>query len=44
LVLEAGADSLAVITDIVTHEAPEQRAEAWMRLTEPERRRPALVK
>ncbi len=44
LVLEAGADSLAVITDIVTHEAPEQRAEAWMRLTEPERRQPALVK
>ena len=40
-VLKAGADSLAVITDIVTHEAPEQRAETWMTLTEPERRRRA---
>ena len=39
LVLEAGADSLAVITDVVTHEAPERRTEDWMALTEPERRR-----
>ncbi len=43
LVLEAGADSLAVITDILTHDAPERRAEAWMALTEPERRRRASL-
>jgi thiamine-phosphate pyrophosphorylase len=43
LVLEAGADSLAVITDILTHEAPERRAEAWMRLTDHERQRPASL-
>ncbi|MEM8643990.1 MAG: thiamine phosphate synthase [Pseudomonadota bacterium] len=38
-VFEAGADSLAVITDFLTHEAPEQRAETWMAITEPFRRR-----
>jgi thiamine-phosphate pyrophosphorylase len=38
-VLEAGADSLAVITDILTHRTPERRAEAWIKLSEPERRR-----
>ena len=43
LVLEAGADSLAVITDILTHDAPERRAEAWMALTEPKRRRLASL-
>jgi thiamine-phosphate pyrophosphorylase len=43
VVLEAGADSLAVITDVVTHEAPERRTEDWMALTEPERRRRASL-
>ena len=43
VVLEAGADSLAVITDVVTHEAPERRTEDWMPLTEPERRRRATL-
>ncbi len=38
-VFEAGADSLAVITDFLTHEAPEQRVETWMAITEPFRRR-----
>ncbi|BAQ18584.1 thiamine phosphate synthase [Methyloceanibacter caenitepidi] len=38
-VFEAGADSLAVITDIVTHEAPEKRTETWVAVTEPWRRR-----
>ncbi|ODR96607.1 thiamine-phosphate diphosphorylase [Methyloceanibacter stevinii] len=38
-VLEAGADTLAVITDIVTHEQPEARAETWVEITEPWRRR-----
>ena len=31
----AGADSVAVITDIVTHQSPEQRTETWMSLTQP---------
>ena len=29
-VLAAGADSLAVVTDIVTHENPEERVEEWL--------------
>ena len=29
-VLEAGADSLAVVTDIVTHEDPEARTRMWL--------------
>ena len=31
-VLEAGADSLAVVTDIVTHENPEARVTEWLEL------------
>jgi len=31
-VLKAGADSLAVVTDIVTHESPEARVEEWLEL------------
>ena len=31
-VLAAGADSLAVVTDIVTHEKPEKRAAEWLEL------------
>jgi len=38
-VFESGADSVAVITDFLTHEAPERRVETWMALTEPLRRR-----
>ena len=38
-VLEAGADTLAVITDIVTHEQPEARAATWVEITDPWRRR-----
>ena len=34
-VFVAGADSVAVITDIVTHQSPEQRTETWMSLTQP---------
>ena len=37
-VFEAGADSLAVITDIVTHEDPEKRTETWVAVTDPWRR------
>ncbi|GAB4228308.1 MAG: thiamine phosphate synthase [Methyloligellaceae bacterium] len=29
-VLAAGADSIAVVTDLVTHEAPERRTEQWL--------------
>lgn len=39
-VLRAGADCLAVITDIVTNGDPEQRTRDWMAVTEPHRRRP----
>ena len=38
-VFVAGADSVAVITDIVTHQSPEQRTETWMSLTQPLRGR-----
>ncbi|WP_108683788.1 thiamine phosphate synthase [Methyloceanibacter sp. wino2] len=38
-VFEAGADTLAVITDIVTHEQPEERAQTWVAITDPWRRR-----
>jgi thiamine-phosphate pyrophosphorylase len=34
-VLAAGADSLAVITDIVTSQDPEQQARNWIAVTEP---------
>ncbi|RME98799.1 MAG: thiamine phosphate synthase [Alphaproteobacteria bacterium] len=29
-VLAAGADTIAVVTDLVTHEAPERRTEQWL--------------
>ena len=29
-VLEAGADSVAVVTDIITHESPEERVREWL--------------
>jgi thiamine-phosphate diphosphorylase len=35
LVLAAGADSVAVITDIVTSQHPEARAENWIATTAP---------
>jgi thiamine-phosphate pyrophosphorylase len=35
MVLEAGADSVAVITDIVTSEHPETRVENWIAATAP---------
>jgi thiamine-phosphate pyrophosphorylase len=35
IVLAAGADSVAVITDIVTSERPEMRVENWVAATEP---------
>jgi thiamine-phosphate pyrophosphorylase len=35
LVLAAGADSVAVITDIVTSQDPEERAENWIAATAP---------
>lgn len=34
-VLEAGADSVAVITDIVTHQDPELRTRNWVAVTSP---------
>lgn len=34
-VLEAGADSVAVITDIVTHQDPELRTRNWVAVTNP---------
>lgn len=37
-VLEAGADSVAVITDIMTHQDPELRTGNWLAVTEPWRR------
>jgi thiamine-phosphate pyrophosphorylase len=37
-VLEAGADSAAVVTDVLRHAAPEARAGAWMEATAPWRR------
>ena len=37
-VLAAGADSLAVITDIVTHQDPELRTQNWVGVTEARRR------
>jgi thiamine-phosphate pyrophosphorylase len=37
-VLEAGADSVAVITDIVTHQDPELRTRKWIAVTETRRR------
>lgn len=33
-VLRAGADSVAVVTDIVTHEQPERRVEEWLAFVE----------
>lgn len=38
-VFEAGADSAAIITDIVTNESPEQRTREWVGLTAPWRHR-----
>lgn len=38
-VFEAGADSVAVITDIVTHEDPVRRTEAWVSCTQSQRER-----
>jgi thiamine-phosphate pyrophosphorylase len=38
-VLEAGADSVAVITDIMTHQDPELRARNWIAVTNPWRRK-----
>lgn len=38
-VLEAGADSVAVITDIMTNSEPERRTETWIAVTEPQRQR-----
>ena len=35
MVLEAGANSVAVITDIVTSEHPETRVENWIAATAP---------
>jgi thiamine-phosphate pyrophosphorylase len=35
LVLAAGADSVAVITDIVTAQDPESRVESWLEVTAP---------
>jgi thiamine-phosphate pyrophosphorylase len=31
-VLKAGADSLAVVTDIITHPDPERRVGEWLKL------------
>ena len=36
-VFEAGADSVAVITDIVTHQDPERRTRKWIAVTESRR-------
>lgn len=36
-VLAAGADSIAVITDIVTNQAPELRTRSWVAVTKPRR-------
>ena len=33
-VVEAGADSVAVVTDVITHPMPEQRVAAWLRWAE----------
>ncbi len=33
-VLEAGADSIAVVTDFLTHPDPERRVEEWVKLAE----------
>lgn len=41
LVLEKGATSAAVVTDIVLHENPEARTRQWLAATEPWRRGPA---
>jgi thiamine-phosphate pyrophosphorylase len=38
LVLEAGADSAAVVTDVLRHAEPEARAGEWMAVTAPWRR------
>jgi thiamine-phosphate pyrophosphorylase len=38
-VLEAGADSAAVITDIMTHQDPELRTRNWIAVTKPWRRK-----
>ena len=37
-VLKAGADSVAIITDIMTHQDPELRARKWIAVTESRRR------
>lgn len=38
--LEAGADSVAVVTDVLRHAAPEARMDEWMAATAPWRLRP----
>ena len=38
LVLEAGADSAAVVTDVLRHADPEAQARAWVTITKPWRR------
>jgi len=35
IVLAAGADSVAVITDIMTHQDPELRTQSWIAVTKP---------
>lgn len=39
LVLQAGADSACVVTDVLTHADPESRSKEWLRATEPFRRK-----
>jgi thiamine monophosphate synthase len=36
--LEAGADSAAVVTDVLRHADPEAQARAWVTITKPWRR------
>ena len=38
IVLAAGADSVAVVTDIMTHQDPELRTRSWVAVTKPWRR------
>ncbi len=38
-VLAAGADSIAVVTDFITHADPERRIQEWVRLAEDARKR-----
>ena len=39
LVLQAGADSACVVTDVLTHADPESRSKEWLRATEPFRKK-----